>query len=152
MKVLKNIKQIDMRKIFFIGLILVMLMTACQGPHIQVVSPNVEMQENPLGVATLAPRFSWQLSSELTDVVQLSYRIQVAETKDALKREEILVWDSGVVQGDLSLLIPYAGNDLLSGKSYYWRVKVATNHGETSWSEVQHWSMALSDPSDWQTE
>lgn len=141
-----------MRKIFFIGLILVMLMTACQGPHIQVVSPNVEMQENPLGIATLAPRFSWQLSSELTDVVQLSYRIQVAETKDALKREEILVWDSGVVQGDLSLLIPYAGNDLLSGKSYYWRVKVATNHGETSWSEVQHWSMALSDPSDWQAE
>src|SRR5690606_16311435 len=25
-------------------------------------------------------------------------------------------------------------------------------HGETSWSEVQHWSMALSDPSDWQAE
>jgi alpha-L-rhamnosidase len=139
-----------MKRIFFIGLTLVMLMTACKGIHTEVVFPKVEMQENPEGLATLNPRFSWQLASTMNDLVQQSYQIQVAASEDAFNKEEERIWDSGMVQDDQSVLIPYAGNELLSGETYYWRVKVVTNQGETAWSDVQHWSMALLDQSEWQ--
>ncbi len=140
-----------MRQTFLIGLTWVMLMTACQGPHTEVAGLKVEMQENPQGVSTLIPRFSWRIESTMNDLVQHSYQIEVAESEKALKNGQ-LIWSSGTVESDQSLFIPYAGHELLSGKSYYWRVKVVTNHGETDWSELQHWSMALLDQSEWQAQ
>jgi len=52
----------------------------------------------------------------VNDLVQQSYQIQVAASEDALNKEEERIWDSGVVSGDQSVLIPYAGDELLSGK------------------------------------
>jgi alpha-L-rhamnosidase len=131
---------------------LTLLMAGCQEAQIQVVSPKVEMQENPLGVATAHPRFSWQILSKVPDLVQQSYRIQVARSEKDLKKEENLVWDSGVVESDLSVLIPYAGEALLSRQPYFWRVKAVTNRGETPWSDIQHWSMALLNDAEWQAQ
>lgn len=133
-----------------IGLLSVALMAGCGKAQTEVVSLNVEMQENPQGVATAHPRFSWQIRSALSDVVQLSYQIQVARSENDLKKEQNLLWDSGVVESDLSVLIPYAGEKLLSRKSYFWRVKVITNKGETAWSNTGHWNMALLDKAEWQ--
>ena len=62
------------------------------------------MQENPQGIATQTPRFSWQITSDIPDVVQQSYCIQVAETKEDLEKEQNLLWDSGNVDSDLSLI------------------------------------------------
>jgi alpha-L-rhamnosidase len=133
-----------------IGLLSVALMAGCGKAQTEVVSLNVEMQENPQGVAATHPRFSWQIRSALSDVVQLSYQIQVASSENDLKKEQNLLWDSGVVESDLSVLIPYAGEKLLSRKSYFWRVKVTTNKGETAWSNTGHWNMALLDKAEWQ--
>ena len=133
-----------------IGLLSVALMAGCGKAQTEVVSLNVEMQENPQGVAATHPRFSWQIRSALSDVVQLSYQIQVASSENDLKKEQNLLWDSGVVESDLSVLIPYAGEKLLSRKSYFWRVKVITNKGETAWSNTGHWNMALLDKAEWQ--
>ena len=135
-----------------IGLMLTLLMAGCRQAQIQVVSPKVEMQENPLGVATAHPRFSWQILSKVPDVIQQSYRIQVALSEEDLKKEENLIWDSGVVESDLSVLIPYAGEALLSRQPYFWRVKAVTNRGETPWSDIQHWSMALLNDAEWQAQ
>jgi len=74
---------------------LTLFMTGCREAQIQVVSPKVEMQENPLGVSTAHPRFSWQIMSKVPDLEQQSYRIQVALSEEDLKKEENLVWDSG---------------------------------------------------------
>ena len=38
---------------------------------------------------------------------------------------------------------------LESGKPYFWRVKLVTNQGETAWSEIASWSMALLDKAEW---
>ena len=108
------------------------------------------MQENPVGLNTLAPRFSWQISSTTPDLVQQSYQIQVALTEEELKKGINLLWDSGVVDSDLSVLIPYRGESLVSRGKYYWRVKVNSNQGSSDWSKIAHWSMALLDDSDWQ--
>ena len=133
-----------------IGLLSVALMAGCGKTQTEVAFLKVEMQENPQGVAATHPRFSWQIRSALSDVVQLSYQIQVASSENDLKKEQNLLWDSGVVESDLSVFIPYAGEKLLSRKPYFWRVKVTTNKGETAWSNTGHWNMALLDKAEWQ--
>ena len=116
---------------------------------INLVSPQVEMQENPQGISTTSPRFSWQISSDLHNLQQQSYQIQVALNEKDLKQSKNLIWDSGTVDSDESILIPYEGEDLASGEEYFWRVNVVTNKGETGWSEINKWSMALLDNSEW---
>jgi Alpha-L-rhamnosidase N-terminal domain./Bacterial alpha-L-rhamnosidase. len=136
--------------LFLLGLLLTIVLAGCQGGAPKVIALKIEMQENPEGVASTNPRFSWQIASNTPDLVQQSYQIQVAETKEDLKKGQNLVWDSGIIQSDLSVLIPYEGQDLQTRGVYFWRVKVTTNHGETAWSDVNHWSMALLNESEWQ--
>ncbi|ULB33090.1 MULTISPECIES: alpha-L-rhamnosidase [Proteiniphilum] len=134
---------------FLIGLILTVLIAGCQEARMKVVSLKVEMQENPEGVEVTNPRFSWQITSAIPDLVQQSYRIQAARSEDDLNKEENLVWDSGTIESDLSVLIPYEGEKLLSRYAYFWRVKVTTNHGETGWSDVNNWSMGILNKTEW---
>src|SRR5690554_3945743 len=134
---------------FLIGLAAI-LMAGCQGTAVKVDSLKVEMQENPEGVGTSTPRFSWQIASNVQDIHQKAYRIQVARSEQDLKKETNLLWDSGDVPNDESVLIPYEGEALLSREVYYWRVKAITNQGETAWSKTGHWSMALLNASEWQ--
>ncbi len=139
-----------MRNITFFIVLLLLLVTGCGGDALKVTSLKVEMQENPVGIGTETPRFSWQVESAVPDLLQEAYQIQVARTKRDLLQEEKLVWDSGTIGSDETILIPYEGERLVSGGEYFWRVKATTNQGETKWSEPNLWSMALLDNSGWQ--
>lgn len=134
---------------FSIVLILAGIMTGCQGTAVKIGSLKVEMQENPQGLDTSTPRFSWQISSAQPDLQQEAYQIQVAGSEQDLKKGNNLLWDSGIVSDNESILIPYKGNALSPREVYYWRVKIITNQGETAWSKVNHWSMALPDITGW---
>lgn len=116
---------------------------------VEVKNLRLEMKENPLGINVTQPRFSWQIASEQPSLMQVSYQIQVAASPEQLQSGDGLLWDSGVVRSDESVLVPYAGKALESGRPYYWRVKLDTNQGETPWSEAGSWSMALLDHSEW---
>ena len=116
---------------------------------VKVENLRLEMKENPLGINVTQPRFSWQIVSDKPSLLQVSYQIQVAASPEQLKSGEDLLWDSGVVRSDQSVLVPYAGKALESGKPYFWRVKLATNQGDSPWSDVGSWSMALLDNSEW---
>lgn len=139
-----------MKKIFVALLCVAAFTFGCKS-SVEVENPRVELQENPEGIGTPNPRFMWQIESEQSDVVQTSYQIEVATSPEALKKGD-LVWNSGEVASDNSLFIAYEGSPLESGKSYFWRVRVNTNKGQTPWSEVQHWSMALLQNSDWKAQ
>lgn len=128
-----------------------LLWMGCQSPRITIEHLQVEMLENPVGVGTSTPRFSWQLSASMPDVRQTAYRIEVATSEKALLSGELL-WDSGDISSDLSILIPYQGPALQSGQTYFWRVNVQTNQGPLRWSEPAYWTMALLEPADWQAE
>lgn len=134
---------------FSIVLILAGIMTGCQGTAVKIGSLKVEMQENPQGLDTSTPRFSWQISSAQPDLQQEAYQIQVAGSEQDLKKGNNLLWDSGIVSDNESILIHYKGNALSPREVYYWRVKIITNQGETAWSKVNHWSMALPDITGW---
>ena len=80
---------------FAMMLFLAVTLMACEQAAVEIVSTKVEMQENPVGLETAAPRFSWQLVSTHKNVQQETYRIQVARSEQDLKKEENLVWDTG---------------------------------------------------------
>ena len=63
---------------------------------------TIEYRKNPIGIDE-KPRFSWKLESEKQDVVQTSYQIQVVSGGQ-------LMWDSGRVESDQSVLVPYKGS------------------------------------------
>lgn len=138
-----------MKHITSLLVLFVILFTGCKTQLANTNSLLVEMQENPQGITAITPRFSWQIASNSPDLNQVAYRIQVASSSEDLKKERNLLWDSGVVNSDKSILIPYEGKALSAKGKYYWRVKVVTNQKENNWSETKYWSMAILDNSDW---
>ncbi|MDR1525392.1 MAG: family 78 glycoside hydrolase catalytic domain, partial [Tannerella sp.] len=146
-----------MIKKFFLLSSLLLLIAGCatnvDTSNIVFVGLQTEMRENPEGVGVAKPRFSWKFTSVRPDVMQEAYRIDVAGSEKALKAGgDGLLWSSGRVESGGSLLVPYNGKPLESGKKYYWRVTVWTNQDETAESDIRSWSTALLNASDWQAE
>lgn len=140
-----------MRKsiIIFLSILSLIGCTSVNNKSLEFTNVMVENQNNPEGVAAAAPRFSWQFTSNKNDVMQTAYQIEVADSEKSLKAGDGLIWNTGRIDSDKSLLIEYAGKPLESGKKYYWRVTVWTNTGDEAQSSVQYWSMALLNSSDW---
>lgn len=105
----------------------------------RLVHPRCESAVNPLGIGQPRPRLSWKMESARPGAAQTAYHIEVAGA-----------WDSGRVDSDLSVAIPYAGKPLESGKTYQWRVRVWDEKGAVSdWSESARWTMGKLKPEDW---
>ena len=119
---------------------------------LKVVNTVCEYQDNPLGLDVKQPRFSWQLqNARQTDVMQTAYEIRVSKNELSLTRGKDLVWQTGKVQSDQSLFIPYGGPAPRSRERFYWQVRVWDNHKNASpWSEVRSWEMGLLNSSDWE--
>ena len=73
--------------------------------HVDVVKMRTEKQVNPLGIGTSTPRFSWQITSDRKGVVQTSYQILVASSREKLDRNEADLWDSGERNSDEQLCV-----------------------------------------------
>ena len=117
--------------------------------HVDVVKMRTENQVNPLGIGTSTPRFSWQITSDKKGVVQTSYQILVASSKEKLDRNEADLWDSGERNSDEQLWIPYQGKALLSGAQAYWKVRITTNKGKSEWTEPQLFTIGLLGETKW---
>lgn len=105
--------------------------------ELKITAPTLEMTGKPLCVEIKKPRFSWKLESDQKGVVQTSYHIRVAENPESLSNKDGtgIMWDSGAVDSDQSIYIPYAGKQLEPMTRYWWSVSVTDNHGETAASE-----------------
>ncbi|MEI8085590.1 MAG: family 78 glycoside hydrolase catalytic domain [Paludibacter sp.] len=130
-----------------------LLFTAGASATISVTALRTEGLNNPLGIDTEQPRFSWKLeASTERDVMQKSYQIIVASSEKNLAQNNGDVWNSGKISSEASLWISYCGSTLKSNAPYYWKVKVWTNKGETEWSSAAHWSMGLLSQNDWKAQ
>jgi len=96
---------------------------------------RVEHLDDSLGITVTTPRMSWRLPPGATR--QLAYRIRAGQ------------WDSGRVESDRQLLVPYAGPALRSGERVQWSVKVWTDAGESEWAPTASWEAGLLTPADW---
>ena len=79
---------------------------------------QVEYTETPMGMDVQKPRFSWQMLSKERGQRQTAYQIVVT---DEAQQE---VWNTGKVESDISLNIPYQGKDLQPTTRYQWKLTV----------------------------
>ena len=143
-----------MRGINYIIVILTLLLTtplsaregqgsgAASGGSACVSMLRVENLDNPLGIDTAEPRFSWQIESDKQNVYQTAYQLIVSDDKGE-------VWNTGRVESDQQLWIRYAGKPLASNTACTWKVKVWTTAGESAWSQEAHFSTGLFNESKW---
>lgn len=108
-----------------------------------------EMLNNPSGIGTTKPRLSWQITSVARNTKQVAYQIMVASSAEKLVAGQADLWDSHKISSAESIMINYAGKTLGSRAACYWKVRVWTNNGATTWSKPATWSVGLLDPSDW---
>lgn len=103
---------------------------------------------DPIGIPLTAPRLSWQLTSSSRGTVQSAYQVRVATSEGGLSAPD--VWDSGKVDSDASVEVPYAGPDLEGATAYAWQVRVWDGAGEASdWSAPASFETALASVDDW---
>ncbi|MES2454571.1 MAG: alpha-L-rhamnosidase C-terminal domain-containing protein [Bacteroidota bacterium] len=84
------------------------------------------------------PSFSWIVPGKENNTVQTAYQIIVADSfKDALAFNGT-VWDSKKTMSNQSVSVPYGGELLKPGHTYFWRVRSTTNRaGESEWSAIK---------------
>jgi len=90
------------------------------------------------------PTFSWivpQCEGE-HNVIQRSYQIAVDDNPADAAAHTGKVWNSGRQKSTQSIAVPYLGVDLQANKTYYWSVKVATNHSQGEWSKIESFRTA----------
>ena len=98
---------------------------------------RVEHLDDPLGIRTTAPRLSWRLPDGARE--QHAYRITADNG-----------WDTGWVDTDQCLLVPYSGPPLASSRRVEWTVTVETDLGESPASESAWFETGLLWTDDWQ--
>ncbi|MFI5138258.1 MAG: family 78 glycoside hydrolase catalytic domain [Sphingobacteriales bacterium] len=140
-----------MKKLFF--LLPALLICSVCFSQLKVQRLLAENQVDPISIDALVPRFSWQLDAGgRRDVMQTAYEIKVTSYL-YLKKGKHEDWNSGKVMSDQSVYVPYGGEALVSGKKYYWQVRVWDNLGKASeWSAPASWQMGMLSPTDWKAQ
>ena len=133
--------------------LLALLFISCGG-KIHLANPTVEMQDGSMPLATAQPRFSWQYETEQSNVMQASYRIVVASSRENAEQGIGDLWDSGVIESSDMLYIPYEGKQLHSRDIVFWKVYATLTYGKhhkkaTTESDVQRFEISLLSPDDW---
>lgn len=107
-------------------------------------SLRCEHLATPLGVNTLAPRFSWKNSAE--DVKrQTAYEIVAGTDSLSVARDgKGDLWQSGKVEGDSPVLVEYAGTALRPRTQGWWKVRVWNEKGKAGqWSETRRFGVGI---------
>ncbi|HQO33913.1 MAG TPA: family 78 glycoside hydrolase catalytic domain [bacterium] len=107
-----------------------------------------EYLDNPLAVEESTPRLFWQIPKQIKK--QTAYQVLVTSDLNLLNENQADAWDSGRVESDQSIQVPYGGKTLESERRYYWKVRVWGDSPEPSeYSQPAFWQMGLLHPSDW---
>ena len=116
-----------------------------------VTDLRCEDLHNPLGIDATHPRLSWILNSGKRGQRQTAYQVIVASSEAKLKAVQGDLWDTGKVESDSSIQLPYAGHPLESHAQCFWKVRIWDKDGNVSaWSKPALWTMGILAPSDWQ--
>jgi alpha-L-rhamnosidase len=74
-----------------------------------------EYRKNPLGIDTAKPRLSWHLDAADPNARgqgQRAYQVLAASSEERLRNDQGDFWDTGRVESDKSIQVPYGGKPL----------------------------------------
>ncbi|MBR2132787.1 MAG: alpha-L-rhamnosidase N-terminal domain-containing protein, partial [Oscillospiraceae bacterium] len=109
---------------------------------------KVNETDNPMGIDT-TPVFSWIPAMDAYDQFQTAYRIIVSSTAEKAEKGEGDLWDSGKVKSAFCYSVPYAGKDLISHTTYYWKVMVWDADNAVGESSVSKFTTGVLNVKDW---
>ena len=138
-----------MKKIKIVGLILGMFISIQAFAQPKVQALKSELLDNPIGIDVVNPRLSWKINASERGVFQTAYHVLAASSLEKLNQNIGDLWDSSKQYSDNSINVIYSGKSLKSKNEVFWKVKVSTNKGETTWSEPASWTMGLLHYKDW---
>ena len=87
-----------MKKIYAWILLSLLPFTFSANANVEVTKLTLEGRESPVGLDVRTPRFGWQILSDHKNVMQKSYQILVASSREKLNLGESDVWNSGIVK------------------------------------------------------
>ena len=109
-----------------------------------VYNLRCEQEENPLGIETGQPCFSWQIQAQQRNFEQSAWQILVADSPEKLQAGNGNIWDSGKMLSSASILVPFKGKELKAGQTYYWKVRSWDKEDNPSrWSCTHTFGMGL---------
>lgn len=115
---------------------------------IKLTEIRMDYLKNPVGVSGM-PQFGWKIESDVRNVVQGAYQIQIASTEEF----EALIYDSAKVVSEESAHVFVKGVTLESAHTYYVRVRIwSTDGAETPWSGMTFFVTALLRNEEWKAE
>ena len=118
---------------------------------IMMNSPVAAQAEKPVGllcellsepslsvITDAAPEFGWIYVPSAINDEQTAYQILVAGSQTLLAKDVGDLWDSGKVNGRISINIPYAGTRLPPSSKCFWKVRIWNSEDAASpFSDVQ---------------
>ncbi|MFI6263848.1 family 78 glycoside hydrolase catalytic domain [Micromonospora sp. NPDC051006] len=120
-------------------------------PRLTVTGLTTERATDPIGLDVARPRLGWRIDATARSVVQESYQVRVATSRDRLADAD--VWDSGRVTSRASTLVPYAGPQLRPRTRYAWQVRVWDTRGRASgWSAPASWETGVRGAEGWRAD
>ena len=138
------------RTLYVLTLILLITGNASAKNKITVNATYCENKPEALGIPIDNFRFSWNMISSDRNVNQTAYQILLVDDESNFRKGKSLVWNSGKVTSSQSILVNYAGDELSTGTTYFWKVKVWDNKGnESDWSQPARITTGLFSSVDW---
>ncbi len=107
-----------------------------------------EYMQNPLGVDSSNPRFSWKLEDNTPGTSQEAYQIFVSTDSAKVANSIGGSWDSGRIFSG-SILTQYNGEELQPFTKYFWTVAVWNNRGERKLSSVASFETGMMGIGNW---
>jgi alpha-L-rhamnosidase len=130
----------------------IFLFTLAAAAHAAPVHLRTNALENPLGIDTPHPIFSWQSDATTPNWIQSAYEILVATDAKNLRPNKTDAWDSGRIASSESVNVTYAGAAIKPQQRYVWQVRTWDDKGNQTTSVPAWFETGLMNPADWKAQ
>ena len=108
-----------------------------------------EYMQNPIGLDTHSPRFTWQMDDETRGAKQTAYQIITGKDSVSVSLGKGNLWDSGKIKSD-KMLISYTGKKLDPQSRYFWTVRIwNSNNISSEYYEVASFETGMMEEKLW---